>query len=91
MNNISSLKNSPAYQEDKLIYTKYLESLEGESKYEFERKMKRFYELVNDLDESFTKLSSSSLTYQFHNEKKNELLNYKRYLDEKTKTIRGNL
>jgi hypothetical protein len=91
MNNKVSLKHSPAYEQDKIIYSKYLEKASGDEKIEFEKKLKRFYQLVDELDESFSKLSSVSLTYQFHNEKKNELLNYKRYLDSKTKRIRDSL
>lgn len=91
MNSKVSLKETPAFIQDKIVYGKYLENANGDEKIEFERKLNRFYQLVDELDDSFSKLSSVSLTYQYHNEKKNELLNYKRYLDSKTKKIRDSL
>lgn len=91
MNSKVSLKETPAFTQDKIVYSKYLENANGDEKIEFERKLNRFYQLVDELDDSFSKLSSVSLTYQYHNEKKNELLNYKRYLDSKTKKIRDSL
>lgn len=87
--NKASIKNTAEFKFDCETYDQFIEQCDDEVLLkEFKRKYKRFLELVDELDKSLFELSSSKLTYHFQNERKNELVPYKRYLDEKTKKLR---
>lgn len=85
----ASIKNTQEFKFDCSVYEQFIAECKDENlSKEFSRKYKRFLELIDDLDKSVFELSSSKLSYHFLSERKNELILYKRYLDEKTKRLR---